>query len=57
MAVEDSELVEQFHLASVIEKLVETFNASNDKPLEDPTKRQIQSSVFNNKLLKRLTLK
>jgi len=50
VAVEDSELVEQFHLASVIEKLVETFNASNDKPLEDPTKRQIQSSVFNNKL-------
>ena len=37
-------------LASVIEKLVATFNASNDKTMEDPTKRQIQSSVFNNKL-------
>ena len=50
MAVEDTDLYEQFQLASIIEKLVETFNASNDKTVEDPTKRQIQSSVFNNKL-------
>jgi hypothetical protein len=50
VAVEDTDLYEQFQLASIIEKLVETFNASNDKTVEDPTKRQIQSSVFNNKL-------
>ena len=52
MAVEGTEpgLSEQAILASIIEVLVETFNASNDKTLEDPTKSQIQSSVFNNKL-------
>ena len=37
-------------LASVIEKLVATFNVSNDKTMEDLTKTQTQSSVFNNKL-------
>ena len=50
MAVEDADLSEQFQLASIIEKLVETFNTSNDKTIEDVTKRPIQSSVFNNKL-------
>tara|TARA_R110001606_G_scaffold157395_2_gene300434 strand:- start:499 stop:1263 length:765 start_codon:yes stop_codon:yes gene_type:complete len=50
VAVEDADLSEQFQLASIIEKLVETFNTSNDKTIEDVTKRPIQSSVFNNKL-------
>ena len=46
----ESGLYEQAILASIIEKLVVIFNASNDKPIEDLTKRQVQSSVFNDKL-------
>jgi len=46
----ESGLYEEAILASIIEKLVVIFNASNDKPIEDLTKRQVQSSVFNDKL-------
>ena len=46
----ESGLYEQAILASIIEKLVATFDTSNDKTIEDPTKKQIQSSVFNDKL-------
>ena len=46
----DDNSYSQNFLASVIEKLVETFNASNDQAKEDLTKRQIQSSAFNNTL-------